>query len=73
MVLQQDLVVVYQAPPRSIPWWVWMLGVGGVAMTAGVGLTMIGFTTNGFAANFITAGIQSIIGNVVAGSTFALL
>lgn len=50
-----------------------MLGVGGVAMTAGVGLTMIGFTTNGFAANFITAGFQSIIGNVVAGSTFALL
>ncbi len=36
-------------------------------------MTAAGFTSSGIAAGSIAAGVQSVIGNVVAGSTFATL
>ena len=36
-------------------------------------MTAAGFTSSGIAAGSIAAGIQSVIGNVAAGSTFATL
>ena len=47
--------------------------VAGAVATGCAGLSAIGFTAEGIAAGSIAAGIQSGIGNVVAGSTFATL
>lgn len=49
----------------------------GLGTVAGVGLpaagTAAGFTSSGIAAGSIAAGVQSSIGSVAAGSTFATL
>jgi hypothetical protein len=44
-----------------------------IATAGSTALTYAGFTKTGIAAASTAAGIQSSIGNVVAGSTFAVL
>ncbi len=52
-------------------------GALGIGTAAGVGVpvagTAAGFTSSGIAAGSIAAGVQSSIGSVAAGSTFATL
>ena len=52
---------------------IFSLVAGAVAIGAGVLIPAIDFTANGIAAGSIAAGIQSGIGNVVAGSAFAAM
>ena len=44
-----------------------------VAAGTGVAMTAAGFTSSGIVAGSFAAGIQSVIGNVAADSTFALI
>jgi hypothetical protein len=45
----------------------------GTIAAVGGGLTVAGFTSTGIAAGSIAAGVQAGIGNVAAGSAFAVL
>ena len=49
-----------------------ILGGGATALTSGI-ITVVGFTKGGIGAGTLAAAIQSGIGNVAAGSTFAAL
>lgn len=57
------------------PWTYVAIGaaVGGTILLAPVALSLAGFTTAGVAAGSMAAAVQSGIGNVVAGSMFAML
>lgn len=46
---------------------------GGVATATAGTITGLGFTGSGIAAGSIAAGIQAGIGNIAAGSTFAVV
>ena len=51
----------------------WLMGAGGITLAVGLAPIALGFGTVGVAAGSIAAGIQSGIGLVSAGSTFATM
>ena len=49
-----------------------LAAIGIATSAAGAALSYVGFTTAGVAAGSVAAGLQAGIGNVVAGSAFAI-